>query len=722
MKKFRRVLALLLVVSSLLSVMSAAALADSIPGERLAVFDDVAQMGGNTFTDVSSLTWCYSGIKTAYNKGIMLGFTDKTFRPSSTVSWAEAIVIAARIHAAYNDNLIEEPREGDAWYSTYYRYCYEHGMLPSGTPSSSGMSQSINRYNLAYIFSRTISAQDMPKISDYAIGDRSSIPSYYLASVELLYSSGIMIGVDAAKRFYGTSTTSRGQIATVIARIVEPALRQGHDSRINSDMAENESNLENDSVMVQVGSTSYCLYKNYKTVDTVGYSLYRVTEDNAVTELYGAVVGQYLDNISAYQGKVYFCRSTTGSEKGSLMCHDPETGMTYSIYDGYIIESYCFYDGQLYALAFTKYADKPDGYTYAFGCIINGEFVAISDGLSYSQVPNFVPYGWNGKIYFKMAEPTTVKDSKGNESQTNIDRLYSYDITSGEIAKVCDYKINTSFFEGHVMYFLAYDSDGNYDLNLYALSLQAPGALTTIGEFPKTTDTNNRSIYKYGDEFYCLSSFNRYIYSMDKTGSSNVALFCAGVYDSVNFTADKLVLVPNTLATSNANELKLYNTKSFSARALYGDWLGQSVYYTGARFVPEADKGYYSSSESVSTVSNLAITVTKAFSRGSDFIVQTKYVNNFDTGIILRSYIVKVYLDGQLVAYDLNRMSGIEMNTYDIESFTFVIAGADVLQSFDVNDGRISIEVVPTYDVVKDEKNNNDTSGTIDSIIDQLPQ
>ena len=102
MKKIRRVLALVLVVSSLLAVASVGVLADAIPGQRLAVFDDIGQMNSSTFTDVSSKTWCYSGVKTAYNKGIMLGYTDKTFRPNNNVSWAEAITIAARIHAAYN--------------------------------------------------------------------------------------------------------------------------------------------------------------------------------------------------------------------------------------------------------------------------------------------------------------------------------------------------------------------------------------------------------------------------------------------------------------------------------------------------------------------------------------------------------------------------------------------------------------------------------------------
>ena len=85
------------------------------------------------------------------------------------------------------------------------------------------------------------------------------------------------------------------------------------------------------------------------------------------------------------------------------MCYDPASGTFSTVYDGYIIESYCFYDGQLFALAVTKYADKPSGYTYAFGRIVNGAFNAKRSEKPNSQVPNVVPYGRNGKNYFKKA-------------------------------------------------------------------------------------------------------------------------------------------------------------------------------------------------------------------------------------------------------------------------------------------------------------------------------
>ena len=169
------------------------------------------------------------------------------------------------------------------------------------------------------------------------------------------------------------------------------------------------------------------------------------------------------------------------------------------------------------------------------------------------------------------------------------------------------------------------------------------------------------------------------------------------------FSADKVVLIPTTLITSNVNELKIYNSKSLSARALYGDWIGLSCYYEGARFAPEEGKSVFKSDESVSTVSNLSITVPEAFSRGDDFIVRAKYTNNTGNDIKLRSYIVKVYLDNELVAYDINRMVGMNMENYDIQTFTFVIADTDVFRNFDVSDGRVSIEIIPTYDITISE-------------------
>ena len=372
------------------------------------------------------------------------------------------------------------------------------------------------------------------------------------------------------------------------------------------------------------------------------------------------------------------------------MCYNPATQDLSVVYSGNIVESYCFYNGSIYALLFTDYSSEVSGYRYAFGKISGGSFSAIHKDYTYYEVMHFQPYGWNGKIYFKLSS----KDGPTN--------LYAYNISDKTSEKVLDVNINTSLFDGHVLYFLAYDSEGDYDRNLYAVSVQAPGVIYCVGEFPVATVSGLRSLYKYDDTLYCLSYYNHNLYSMDKSGNTRIALMTGGTYKHICFTKDKAILVPSDLASpaTNANELKVYNTRTLASRELYGDWIGLSCYYVGARFVPEDGQTVYKSEDSVSTVGNLPITVTQAFFRGDDFIIRAKYLNNTDSDIRLRSYVINIAANGQLVARDVNRMSGFEMDKYDIQTFTFVIPADEITKSFNLDKDNIQIEIMPTFDVV----------------------
>ncbi|HCQ74006.1 MAG TPA: hypothetical protein DIT84_04300, partial [Clostridiales bacterium] len=248
-----------------------------------------------------------------------------------------------------------------------------------------------------------------------------------------------------------------------------------------------------------------------------------------------------------------------------------------------------------------------------------------------------------------------------------------------------------------------YDADGNYDCKLYAMSLQCPGVIYTQGEFPAATNSKFRSLYKHGDLVYCLSSFNRNIYSMDENGTTRIALMCGGVYNALNFTKDKAMLIPNTLVTSNPNEIRQYNAKALSSRTLYGDAIGLSCYYTGAYFTPDDGQAVYSTTDSVSTVSKLPITVTECFTKGADLVVRTKYTNSTGSDIKLRSYIISVAVNGQVIATDVNRMPGFELRNYGIQTFTFVIGADDINRSIDLSKDKISIQIIPTYDIIPEQ-------------------
>ncbi len=701
MKKSYRTLALVLVLCSLLSVTAYAAAPTADAGSGLGVFEDVADMTSYTFSDLGVNHWAYYGIKVSYDKGILLGYQDGTYRPETEVTWGQAIVIAARIHAAYHGNALNiDLKDGDLWYSPYYRYCAAQGMIPSSCPKGVNLDRvSIPRYALAYIFSRTVDAEDLPSISDREITDLNTIPSEYLDSVKLMYSSGVMNGWKDYS-FGGNRVTTRAQIAVVIARLLQPADRVGHDSKVNAAMADYQANFENDAPAVQLGDSYYCVYKYFENTSTQLYALYRTDGNDNLKKVYACNDGERLDNVSVYNGKVYFALNINGTARGKLLCLDPATDNVSTVYEGYGVESYCFYDGSIYALLFTEYAEQVTDYKFTFGVIAGGAFHSIRD-FGYSEAMYFTPYGWNGCIYFKLATEISVKNpTSGEESTTLAANLYCYDIATGSFTKLSDININTSFFDGHVMYFLAYDADGNYDLNLYAMSVQAPAVVKTIGTFPSPTNARYRSIYKYEDTFYCLSSFNRNLYSMDMDGNTRLALICGGVYDSLCFAGDKAILIPNTLVTSNVNEMKVYNADSLSARALYGDWMGESCYYKGARFAPEEGQPIFSSGdESVSTISDITITVPEAFFKGKDLVVRAKVQNNMVETIDFRMYVIKVYKGDELVAQDINKMVSMEMAQYDIQTFTFVIGDLDILRSFDLSGDDITIEIVPTYTI-----------------------
>lgn len=61
----------------------------------------------NNFCDVSDTAWYAENVKTAYELGFMNGKTENTFDPDGKVSVSEAIALGARLHALYNDKIIE---------------------------------------------------------------------------------------------------------------------------------------------------------------------------------------------------------------------------------------------------------------------------------------------------------------------------------------------------------------------------------------------------------------------------------------------------------------------------------------------------------------------------------------------------------------------------------------------------------------------------------------
>lgn len=678
-------------------VLSAGALA---AGYGLGVFGNVRTMDSNTFTDVDSLSWYFGGVCHAYDKGIMTGTSSKTFSPKSNVTWSQAITIAAVIHSRYNGlTLNTDVYPGAAWYTPYVTYAEGAGLLPSNCPKGGAVDTTyIDRESIAYLLARTIDKSDLPSISDQTIPDLNSIGAEFRSSVQLLYSAGVLTGMDN-HYFRPASFATRAQMATIVTALLMPSQRAGSDRLANADMADYEGSLENDCVMVKVGGYYYCAFKYYprNSDGTAGnqiYALYQTDGNNNCQELYTCPAGAKLSDVSSYLGKVYFSVSYPGSNKGALLCYDPAKKETSEVFSQCAVRSYCWYDGQLFVLAFTTYGydatgtkDAIENDRYAFGVVRKGELVQLAGQYSYYQVMDFQPYGYMNHIYFKLS---------AYSGPTN---LYAYDLATDTLTKLSDVNINASFFAGHVMYYLAYKSDGSYDTNLYALSLAKPDSVDTLSAFPAASALRGRTLYGREGCIYCLTAAAGRLYRMDKAGKSKSVINTIGEYNSCTFAADKVILVPNSFITSNPNEMKVYNLSSYSARTLYGDFIGCSCWYKGARFTADSGVSVYSSTATVSTVSAIGIQITETYFSGNDLIVRAKYLNNSGKKISsLRFQYVNVYMGGKLVASSINDFVSMPLTVNDVQTFTFVIGRPDQTADCDLARGAMRIEITPSFE------------------------
>ena len=705
----KREIKILLISLCAALLLSGSALAESY---GLGVFANVRTMDSTTFRDVDSLAWYFGGVCRAYDKGIMEGTAPRTFDPKGNVTWSQAVTIAARIHSRYNGvTLNTVPAAGESWYAPYLAYAKAAGLLPSTCPQGAAVNTTaIDRSSIAYLLNKCISAADLPRISDKTVPDIASVGEEFQPAVNMMYSSGVLTGMDN-NMFNGEALTTRAQMATIITRLLMPSQRIGSDGMVNLEMADVEGSLENDCVAVKVGNYYYCAYKYYprNSSGTAGkqvFALYRTDGNDNALELYTCPAGAKLSDVSSYLGKVYFSVTYPGSNKGALMCYDPAKGETSQIFTQYAVRSYCWYNNRLYVLAFTNYGydatgkkDYIENDRYTFGTVVSGRFVQLAGPYTFYQVMQFQPYGYMGKIYFNVS------------SYSGPTNLYAMDISTGTVSKLCDKNINASYFDGHVMYFLSYNLDSSYDTKLYALSLAKPDFVDTLGTFPDTSANSYRTLYGREGYTYCMTGDTGKLYRMDASGKSRIVVDAAGEYNSVTFAGDKIILTPNSFITSNPNEMKAYNLSSYSARALYPDWIGCSCWYRGARFMADKGVSVYSSTTSVSTIKNLEIQVTEAYFAGNDFIVRAKYINNSGQKIsALRMQYLDVYVNGKLAAATVNDFVSMDLVKDDIQTFTFVIGRQDQTPDFDLSRGKVMVEITPTFEYAVNTYSINSTA------------
>ena len=91
-------------------------------------FNKTTAYADGTFTDVPDSEWYASEVKSAYELGFMNGVGGSLFSPDGNVTVAEAVTMAARVHASYNGTEISKDVPGE-WYAPYVKYAVDNKMI-----------------------------------------------------------------------------------------------------------------------------------------------------------------------------------------------------------------------------------------------------------------------------------------------------------------------------------------------------------------------------------------------------------------------------------------------------------------------------------------------------------------------------------------------------------------------------------------------------------------
>lgn len=190
-----------------------------------------------SFSDVGSSRWSHDAIMEMVGQGLFNGMTDPdkngiaTFAPAETMTVSQFLIVMERV--LWQDDLTEyinSHEQGAYWYSRYYDFAVDRGLIAKEEFSINDMNRGITREEMALLVTRTLSGRGefIPStqgVSD-KIADYNKVGYYYSGSVEVAYMMGIITGMDDIGTFAPQNKLTREQGAMVVYRILNPGERK----------------------------------------------------------------------------------------------------------------------------------------------------------------------------------------------------------------------------------------------------------------------------------------------------------------------------------------------------------------------------------------------------------------------------------------------------------------------------------------------------------------
>lgn len=213
------------------------------------------------FSDLSPHHIFYSNVTALYEYGLSNGKTDGTFGLQDNVTVGQSIIFAARLRSLY---FYGDPEQGARPYVgmeagqpyrtelPYLKYLKAEGVLRSELDSA--LSACATRAQVAHILANVLPQDALPRIHDALITQCYASRKYitdvseytpYQQDILTLYRCGILSGNDASGSFFPDSPITRGALAAMLTRMIDPNLRitlnwlqPGYSSAVGTTLAD----------------------------------------------------------------------------------------------------------------------------------------------------------------------------------------------------------------------------------------------------------------------------------------------------------------------------------------------------------------------------------------------------------------------------------------------------------------------------------------------------
>ena len=233
-------------VKTAMSVLTCASVAAS-----LCVSASAAKYSFNDISD-TKYDWCAPQIQSMYDKGLVTGYEDNTYRPDNEVTRQECLALFARAMGSReeeNKKILEIAHDlydetittyGLSWGTDEIAYLMYRGTLKKADLDTylkdDEKGKPMKRYEASIIITKAMGGEDVAATADTSnldYADADTIPANAKGYVQYAMEEGIMTGMDG-NRFSPLTSVSRSQIAVMLSRTVEATDYSFVSAKLNS--------------------------------------------------------------------------------------------------------------------------------------------------------------------------------------------------------------------------------------------------------------------------------------------------------------------------------------------------------------------------------------------------------------------------------------------------------------------------------------------------------